>query len=233
MMQMILYPEIEFNRAPECSERLRQHLDQPHLQFIESIARALDARDSYTAGHSDRVGANSVAIAQAMNLPPETIESIDIGAKLHDIGKIGIPDAILQKKDLLTEEEFSVIRQHPGIGKKILERVDRFECYLGIVELHHENLDGSGYPYGLKGDEIPIEARIVHVTDVYDALTGDRAYRKAMSDDEARELLRMGIGTQFDPYVVEVFLSFLEKQCHLGKILWKASSVRAENHLEG
>jgi len=194
------------NRAAESVKESRQSLQEAYLQFVETMAQTLDARDTYTAGHSNRVSEYSVAIAAAMKLSPEQIEIINIGAKLHDIGKIGIPDAVLQKPGRLTAEEFELIKQHPRIGKRILEKMGRFQTYLPIVELHHENHDGSGYPHGLKGEAIPLEARIVHVADVYDAISSDRAYRKSMSMPRVLETLEEGAGTQFDPKVVRSLL---------------------------
>jgi len=200
------------NRAAGAARESQERLDEATLQFIETMAQALDARDPYTAGHSDRVSTNSTAVAQAMGLPSEEIEIIRIGAKLHDVGKIGIPDAILRKPGKLSDEDFALIKTHPQIGKKILEKVGSFQDYLPIVELHHENQDGSGYPHGLKGGEVPLGVRIVHVVDVYDALTSDRAYRKAWSWQQASELLLEGSGTQFDPDVVEL-LMFMFREC--------------------
>jgi HD-GYP domain-containing protein (c-di-GMP phosphodiesterase class II) len=201
----------EFSRAAGAVRETERRLDEATEQFIESMAQAQDARDPYTAGHSERVSENATAIAMAMGLRPAQVEIVRIGAKLHDIGKIGIPDAVLRKPGRLTREEFLLIQRHPLIGKKILESVGRFKDFLPIVELHHENPDGSGYPYGLKGDAIPLEVRIVHVADVYDAITSDRAYRKAMSDAEAWDLLRRGTGLLFDPDVVEALWSILRK----------------------
>jgi putative two-component system response regulator len=128
---------------------------------------------------------------------------------LHDIGKIGIPDEILQKPGPLTPQEFDVIKNHPQIGKRILEGVAIFRAYLPIVELHHENPDGTGYPFGLRGDAIPLGARIVHVVDAFDAMTSNRTYRRAMSSARAQEVLRRFAGTQFDAAIVEVFLRLL------------------------
>ena len=214
-----------FNRAAGAVRESQEQLDEATLEFIETMAQALDARDPYTAGHSNRVSTNSTAIANAMALPPDQIEIIRIGAKLHDIGKIGIPDDILQKPGRLSDEELAFIKQHPQIGRKILEKVGRFQEYLPIVELHHENHDGSGYPYGLKGEEVPLGVRIVHVVDVYDALTSDRAYRKALSWKEASQLLVSGSGTQFDPDVVELFL-FMFRECKvLDNVLRPSSDV--------
>ena len=200
------------NRAAVSIRESQDNLESVYLQFVETMAEALDARDAYTAGHSHRVSEYSVGIARAMGLPSESIEVIRIGAELHDIGKIGIPDAVLQKPGRLSREEFDLIKQHPQIGKRILQRVGRFDQYLPIVELHHENHDGTGYPYGLQGVDIPIEAGIVHVADVYDAITSDRAYRRAMSKSQVFELLEGGIGTQFNPLVMEAFMRLLHPE---------------------
>jgi len=138
--------------------------------------------------------------------PPDEIETIRIGALLHDIGKIGVPDAVLQKPGRLTEEEFTLIRQHPQIGRRILEKLGHFEKYLPIVELHHEDIDGNGYPYGLRAERIPLGARIVHVADAYDAMTTDRSYRKALPLERVRVVMRQAAGSQFDPHLVETLL---------------------------
>src|SRR6185295_10023080 len=181
---------LEFTRAAGAVRESERQLDEATEQFIESMAQAQDARDPYTAGHSERVSENSTAIAEAMGIGPEQVEIIRIGAKLHDLGKIGIPDALLRKPGKLTRDEYILIQRHPRIGKEILEKVGRFSDFLPIVELHHENPDGSGYPHGLKKDDIPLGVRIVHVTDVWDAITSDRSYRKAMSHAVAWDLLR-------------------------------------------
>ena len=178
------------------------------MRHLQSKAFGWSPIGAYTAGHSDRVSAISAILAEAMGLPPEQVEIIRIGAKLHDIGKIGVPDSVLRKPGTLTLEELELIKLHPQIGKRILEKVERFEEYLPIVELHHENHDGSGYPYGLKGEEIPLGVRIVHVVDVYDAITSDRAYRKAMAEERVWEIMVNGAGKEFDPAVVNVFLQF-------------------------
>ena len=197
------------NRAAASIRDSQQNLESAYVEFVETMAKALDARDAYTAGHSHRVSEYSVAIAQTMGLTPEAVEIIRIGAELHDIGKIGIPDEVLQKSGRLSPNEFDLIKQHPQIGRQILEKVGRFDRYLPIVELHHENHDGTGYPYGLRGDDIAIEARIVHVADVYDAITSDRAYRSAMTQSQVFELLERGTGTQFDPAVMQSLMRLL------------------------
>lgn len=194
-----------FNEAAAAVRQGSDRLHRAYVEFTGSLASAIDARDRYTAGHSHRVSEFSCAIAAAMNISGEAWETIRIGALLHDVGKIGIADSVLQKDGRLTNEEFKLIQQHPTIGRRILEGVQGFEPYLPVVELHHENWDGSGYPLGLRGDATPLCARIVHVADVYDAITSDRPYRRGMSNQEALRLLEECAGTQFDPAIIEVF----------------------------
>ena len=196
----------EIRRSTRALRESQGHLEEAVLQFVETMAEALDARDKYTAGHSNRVSVNSTAIAKAMGLASIEVEIIRIGGRLHDIGKIGIPDAVLQKPGKLTADEYALIKLHPQIGKKILERVERFHKYLPIVELHHEDYDGGGYPYGLKGQSVPLGVRIVHVADVFDAITSNRAYRKAMSREDVLAIMTEETGKQFDPDVLAVFL---------------------------
>jgi putative nucleotidyltransferase with HDIG domain len=195
--------------APEKSER---QFDDLTLRFVETMVQALDARDPYTAGHSHRVSATSTAIAERMGLPRKQIEIIRIGSLLHDIGKIGVPDAVLQKPGKLSPDEYTAIQQHTAIGKKILEKVGHFQKFLPFAELHHENYGGNGYPHGLKGEEIPLPVRIVHVADVFDALRSDRAYRAAMAEYEVMETMIRGSGKLFDPAVVEVFLAVVRER---------------------
>ncbi|MGC4048811.1 MAG: HD domain-containing phosphohydrolase [Paludibaculum sp.] len=140
-----------------------------------------------------------------MNFSTEELEEMQIGALLHDIGKIGIRDAVLQKPGRLTDEEFDLIKQHPTIGRRIMEGVQGFQPYLPIVELHHENWDGTGYPNGLLGEETPLPARIVHVVDTYDAMTTDRPDRNGLSHDETLSWLQESAGRLFDARVVGVF----------------------------
>jgi HD-GYP domain-containing protein (c-di-GMP phosphodiesterase class II) len=196
-----------FNQAAKSVREGREHLTRAYVEFVGSLAQALDARDSYTAGHSRRVSEYSCAIAKAMGLPETEIETIRVGALLHDLGKIGISDVVLQKPGRLTAEETALIQQHPVIGRRILENVHGLEPYLGIVELHHENWDGTGYPRGLKRDETPLYARIVKVADAYDAMTSDRPYRRGMNYVEAIAVLKRACGTEMDAVVVEAFAS--------------------------
>jgi len=176
---------------------------------IRALAAALDARDPSTAGHSERVGVLSVAIGRELALAPEELEVLRLGALFHDIGKIGVPDHVLRKPGALTAEEFDLIKQHPVVGARILESVPFLARHLPIVELHHERPDGRGYPRGLRGEEIPLAARIVHVADAYDAITSARAYRHARpSEDALRELWRCA-GTEFHAEIVAALASAL------------------------
>jgi putative nucleotidyltransferase with HDIG domain len=180
------------------------------LDLVATIAHVLDVAHPHTASHSRRVSSYATAIAATMGLSPDEIETIRWGALLHDIGKIGIPDAVLLKNGRLTPEEYQIIQQHPLIGKKILEYSVHLQKYLPIVELHHEDMDGGGYPHGLKGYEVPLAVRIVKVADMFDALTSDRAYRLAMSPAQACEVLMSHAGAQLDPAVVRAFLTTFE-----------------------
>jgi len=188
--------------------------EDTYLQFIETMAQALDARDPYTAGHSIRVGAYADAIARALRLPPADIATLRIGAQLHDIGKIGVSDAVLQKRGRLTPDEFERIKLHPQIGRRILEKVARFDSLLPIVELHHENYDGTGYPFGLSGENIPLFARIVRVADTFDSMMTDRNYRPALSLSAAIEQLRKYSGTHFDPLIAATMIDLVHQGKH-------------------
>jgi putative nucleotidyltransferase with HDIG domain len=169
---------------------------------IRALAAALDARDPYTAGHSERVSVVSVAIGRELGLSADAVEIVRLGALLHDIGKIGVSDEVLRKPGALTTAEYDAIKQHPVLGARILRPVPFLAPHLPIVELHHERPDGRGYPYGLQGDDIPVAARIVHVADAYDAMTSARAYRRARPAGEAlRELWRCA-GTEFHAEIV-------------------------------
>ncbi|HEU4691284.1 MAG TPA: HD domain-containing phosphohydrolase [Vicinamibacterales bacterium] len=174
-----------------------------YLGVIGALATALDARDPYTAGHSQRVADLSVSIGRQMQLSESDLETLRLGALLHDIGKIGVSDAVLRKPTRLTPEEFEQIKLHPTLGARILKPLRFLDAQLAIVELHHERPDGRGYPHGLKGDEIPLFARIVHVADAFDAMTSARAYRAALPVSVAVGELWRFIGIDFDAQVVQ------------------------------
>jgi len=191
-----------FNALMASVATAEEQMQAAYTGSIRALAAALDARDPYTAGHSERVSVVSVAIARALGLGAEAIEVIRLGALLHDIGKIGVPDEVLLKPGKLTQAEFDIIKQHPVAGARILRSVPFLVPHIPIVELHHERPDGRGYPYGLRGDDIPMAARIVHVADAYDAITSKRAYRAARpASDALRELWRCA-GTEFHAEVV-------------------------------
>jgi len=216
------------NRAGRSIDRMETALQRAYSDVVETMARALDARDAYTAGHSVRVGAYARSIALAMGLPPSEAESIRFASELHDIGKIGVPDAVLQKPGRLTDEEFGLIKLHPQIGRRILERIGQFEALLPIIELHHENFDGTGYPYRLTGDQIPLAARIVRVADSFDAMTTSRAYRGALSRAHALGEIQKGAGVQYDPEVAAAFLRLIGEGKHHEMLAAGAELLRME-----
>jgi putative nucleotidyltransferase with HDIG domain len=180
-----------------------------YLGAIRALAAALDARDPYTAGHSERVSMLSVLMGREMKLSDVDLEVLRLGALLHDIGKIGLPDDVLRKPGALTAEEFEQIKRHPALGAHILRQVPFLAPHIPIVELHHERPDGNGYPLGLQGGEIPLAARIVHVADAFDAMTSARAYRRARGRAVALEELQGYSGTQFDPASVDALVAAL------------------------
>lgn len=178
------------------------------MEMVTSLAGAIDAKDPYTKGHSTSVSRYSEALARAINMPEADVERIKIGAMLHDIGKIGIPESVLKKPGKLTDEEWQIMKQHPTIGaEKVLAPNDALREFIPIVKHHHERLDGRGYPDGLKGDEIPLEARIVSVADAYHALVSDRPYRKGMPIEKACAILQEGAGVQWDSDLVRQFIT--------------------------
>jgi putative nucleotidyltransferase with HDIG domain len=182
-----------------------------YLGAVRALAAALDARDPYTAGHSERVSIFAVAMGEELKLDAEAMETLRLGALLHDIGKIGVPDEVLRKSSALTMTEFETIKSHPTAGARILRSIPFLAPHIPIVELHHERPDGLGYPYGLRGDEIPLAARIVHVADAFDAMTSARAYRSGRIPVEAIAELRRCVGADFDGASVEALIAALPR----------------------
>jgi putative nucleotidyltransferase with HDIG domain len=197
----------------------RKEFEQLFDDTIHAITQSLDARDAYTAYHSRNVAKYAREIAEVMQLPAVDIEKIYIAGILHDTGKIGTPEAILTKKGRLTDDEFEIMKEHARHGYNILKNIN-YLTKLGITKMllhHHEKIDGSGYPDGLKGDEIPLGARILAVSDAFDAMTTDRSYRNKLSLDEAIEQLEKNKGTQFDPVVVDSLLKLVKTNHKLRK----------------
>jgi HD-GYP domain-containing protein (c-di-GMP phosphodiesterase class II) len=177
-------------------------LQRGYTEVIVALVRAVEAKDVYTRGHTQRVADYSVRIAQEMRLSPEQLRVVSQAAILHDIGKIAIPDSILNKPGTLTPEEYEVVKQHPARGHAIIKDVRSLQLEVPGVRHHHERLDGTGYPDALRGDEIPLVARVIAVADVYDALTSARPYRPAWTQPQALEFLEQEAGRQFDPQCV-------------------------------
>jgi HD-GYP domain-containing protein (c-di-GMP phosphodiesterase class II) len=190
--------------------RLFESLEEIYIEVITAMASAIDARDAYTHGHSNRVTEYAVAIADAMRLSPAEVDIIRNASILHDVGKIGIKEDILKKPGRLTEEERREMEYHPFIGTKILQSVKLLEPVMPLVYHHHERYDGTGYPDGLRGEDIPLGARIISVADAFESMTSDRPYRKALPLEEAMAELRYGASRQFDPRVVEAFMKLAE-----------------------
>jgi putative nucleotidyltransferase with HDIG domain len=181
-----------------------------YLSTIQALNKTVEAKDPYTSGHANRVEKFAVDLAKAYHLPFESIQNLKTASILHDIGKIGIHDEILNKASRLTQEEYQEIMRHPAIGAEIISKVNFLSDITTIVRHHHERYDGKGYPDGLSGEDIPIEAAILMIADSYDAMTSDRPYRKAMTPEEALSELENNAGTQFHPELVKVFVSIMD-----------------------
>lgn len=194
-----------------------QELEKAYLESIQTLRYTVEAKDSYTRGHSDRVADFSVLIGKYLNLSDDDLKILRIGGLFHDIGKIGVPDSILLKEAKLTDEEYSEIKNHPSIGKQILSNASIFADMIPIVYHHHEKYNGTGYPTGLSGEDIPLFARIAAVADTFDAMTTKRSYRNALPLEVVRAEIEKCSGTQFDPTIAKVFLDILDH--HYDEIL--------------
>ena len=192
-------------------ENAYEELTAAYRGTMESLRLAVDAKDSYTRNHSDRVSYYSALLASKLNLSEEDVNLIKDGGLFHDIGKIGIPDAILQKTSKLSDEEYDDIKNHPSIGAKIISPAKIFDKLLPMVKHHHERFDGRGYPSGLSEEEIPLHARIVSIADAFDAMTSDRSYRPRYTLFKALEELEKCKGTQFDPSLVDSFIAAIKE----------------------
>jgi len=193
--------------------KMNEEIRRSYLSTVQSLANAIEASDKYTRGHCERVSNISLAIAKKMGLGEDELNALEFASILHDIGKIGVPSAVLNKEGKLTTEEFDMIKKHPTIGYDILSDVDFLYESRKILLEHHERIDGTGYPRGLKGDDISLLAKIISVADAYDAMTSSRPYRKIpLTDEQVKTELIKGKGTQFDSEVVDNFLELLYKQ---------------------
>jgi putative nucleotidyltransferase with HDIG domain len=193
----------------ERTEKLQQAyltLKKAYLDSVKVLAEAIDAKDTYTRGHSDRVRRMSLQIAVSLGFTEERREVLEYGALLHDIGKIGIEDEILRKPGPLSPEEFQTIQQHPLVGVKIVEGIEFFKDKIPMIRSHHEHFDGKGYPDGLVGEAIPLEARIIAVPDAFDAMASLRPHRRAMSLEDILLEMEKYKGKQFDPNILKIFL---------------------------
>ncbi|MBA7468127.1 hypothetical protein ES707_03368 [subsurface metagenome] len=190
---------------------LYKHMQETYLGTIQTLARAIDAKDPHTRGHSDRVTRYAVKIAKEMNLSESAVRNIEYSALIHDIGKIGIQEAILTKKGKLTGTEYEIVKMHPLIGESIITPVKFLNGIAPLILYHHEHFDGKGYLEGLRGEAIPLGARIISVADAFDAMTSDRPYRKALTKEEARKELEKESGKRFDPQVIKAFLRLRDK----------------------
>jgi len=187
-------------------------LEQAYMESIETLRFTVEAKDTYTRGHSDRVSEYSVLIGKKLGLSNEEINTLKIGGLFHDIGKIGVPDSILLKNAKLTDDEYSEIKNHPSIGAHILSNATIFKDALPVVKHHHERYDGNGYPGKLKGEDIPLLARIAAVADSFDAMTSRRTYRDSLDLDFVKAEIEKCKGTQFDPSCADAFLDILNNE---------------------
>lgn len=188
-----------------------EELEQAYWDMVETLIGVIEVRDNFTGGHSVKVCEYSVKLARKLGLCDEEVSKIMKASILHDIGKMGIPDNILLKPGALSGDEYSTIMTHPEIGCRVLAKVRGLEEILPLILYHHERVDGTGYPYGIKGDRIPLGARIIAIADAYDAMTSNRPYRKALLKKEAKKRLLEGAGSQFDPELVGKFMEVIDE----------------------
>lgn len=190
---------------------MQKRLEKAHVDTIATLIFILEGKDPYAQGHSERVTRYSVAIAEELGLSQEEVKQIETAGKLHDIGKLGIDDAILSKPDSLTDKEYAVVKTHPQMGSAILEPLDFLSKERVIAHHHHERYDGNGYPDKLKGEETPLGARIMALADAFDAMKSERPYRQPLPDEKILAEIKKNSGTQFDPKVVKAFFSLANK----------------------
>jgi len=209
MLKARVFGEVGHEISRVYSVKDNAGIAEQFMNFVSALASSIDAKDPYTHGHSQRVTRYSLAIAEALGLQDDEVEDLELAGYLHDIGKIGTPQEILQKPFSLTDEEFDIVKKHPLNGVKILENLKNLQRVSSFILHHHERVDGAGYPDGLAGEDIPIGARILAVADAFDAITSDRPYRKRAGVEEALSEIERNSGRQFDPQVVRVFAALV------------------------
>lgn len=202
---LIVKTALEYQKLKQENDRLIYDLKELFSGTINAIIEALDAKDSFTLGRSRRVTYLSLKIAKHFNLPMEEFGKLELAGLLHDIGMIGVSEDILNKTTALTQEEFECIKKHVNHGVKILEDIKQLKDVVEIIKYHHERVDGHGYPYGIKGDEIPLNAKIIALADAYDSMVSNRSYREGLSHEEAISRMKEQEGKQFDPVVLQAF----------------------------
>ncbi len=188
------------------------HIDQAYLETVEVLANAVEGRDRYTRGHIERVTTYALWMAEELRWPPDQIRLLEFGSRLHDIGKVIVPDQILNKPEKLSADEWRLMKEHPVAGGRILQKISHLQEAMPYILYHHEKWNGKGYPEGLKGREIPLGARILALADVYDALTTARPYRPPLPREEVFEFIRGESGKHFDPDLVETFIKVVERR---------------------
>ncbi len=194
------------------SFKMYLELKDIHMATVQALISTIEAKDSYTKGHSERVAEIGAKIARKMGLSEKQIEKVEYAGYLHDVGKVSINNSILNKPDSLNKNEFKTIKRHPVTGANIIKNVEHLNDVADYVKYHHERMDGSGYPEGLSGEEIPLGACILAVADVYDALTSDRPYRKAWSHNKAVAMFKKESGVKFHPDVVDSLLEIIDER---------------------
>lgn len=204
-LQLIVSSALEYYQLKYDNDKLINDLKELFSGTIKAIMEALDAKDSYTSGRSRRITYYSIQIAKQLGLSTIDIGKVELAGMLHDIGMIGVSDEILYKVDSLTQEEYDEIKKHITYSVKILEDIKQLKDVVEIIKYHHEKYDGTGYPFGIKGEDIPIGSRIIAIADAFDSIISNRIYRNQTSHEQALEEIKKGAGTQFDPVVVKAF----------------------------
>jgi HD-GYP domain-containing protein (c-di-GMP phosphodiesterase class II) len=208
-LEVVRLLELYANQATISVDNLRLYhdLERSYFDTLKAFVAAMEAKDPYTKGHSENVRLHAIKLAQFMGLPADRVRLIDYSSLLHDIGKIGIKESILNKPEYLTDEEYEEVKKHPLLGDQMVSNIENLRTSAPVIRAHHEHFDGRGYPEGRRGSQIPLEARIISVADAYEAMTSDRPYRKAFTTAEALRRLQAESDRQFDKDIVDAFVT--------------------------